>query len=312
MKTILSLFCIGLSVFVTAQDLTLEILDPHQDAVTSLIISDQYGLLYSGAKDGMIHAWDLAEGEKQFTLNNLENGVEDMVLQADILIGSGREDDIFVWDAKSGKQQSIMQGHTYYVETLDMCDKTLLLASGSRDNSIKLWAPHKGKKVSYLNGHEDDIQSVAFSPDGNYLASSSDDNSLRVWYVPNRKLVNELNGSQLVQQLIYSADGQYLIGAMGKTMIVWDTETWEIAYRLRGHTKDIRTIALRPQSNILASAGDDHKVIFWNLNTGKLIRSFVPHESPVTAIGFNENGNKLATGGRKKQIQLWDISVLDQ
>ena len=120
-----------------------------------------------------------------------------------------------------------------------------------------------------------------------------------------------MRGERAPEHLSFSGDGQYLAGAVGKNILLWDTDEWNIKKRLYGHTQQITAMTLRPDGRFLATSGLDGKVIFWDLKRGKVVRSFVPHESGVSAICFDEEGRYLATAGLDKMVKIWDVSVLD-
>lgn len=81
--------------------------------------------------------------------------------------------------------------------------------------------------------------------------------------------------------------------------------------RLRGLPNDevpvITSLALQPNGNLLATAGDDHTVRLWNVSTGQLTRTLRGHSDWVTSVAFCNAGSMLLTGGRDRQLLMWDL-----
>jgi len=86
-----------------------------------------------------------------------------------------------VWDASTGKQLNVLNGHTHFVNSVAFSTDGTRIVSGSDDNSVRVWDASTGKQLNVLNGHTWLVKSVAFSTDGAHIVSGSYDNSVRVW-----------------------------------------------------------------------------------------------------------------------------------
>ena len=290
-----------------SQELQLEIPRSHQEGLTSLFLAPENQHLFSGGKEGVIYGWDKASGKKIQVLSKHLGSVEVLKGFDNQLISSGREEDIYLWDTNIGQLNTRLKGHKYYVEALAINEHKQLLVSGSRDNSIKIWCLQEGKQKSYLEGHEDNVISVAIHPDGDLIASSAERHNLRIWNIQTQKIVEEKIGEIDIKCLSFSPDGQYLIGVLGKKMLVWEVGSWEVKYHLRGHNAPINAISFYPGTSILTSIDYNGKVIFWDLPKGKLLRSFIPGPAKLTALSFSSDGKELALGFEQGLIQLWNI-----
>lgn len=68
----------------------------------------------------------------------------------------------------------------------------------------------------------------------------------------------------------------------------------------------ITAVAIQPNGDLVATAGDDHIVRLWNIQTGKLLRQLRGHKDWVTAVAFSRDGKKLLSGCRDRQVVIWD------
>ena len=70
----------------------------------------------------------------------------------------------------------------------------------------------------------------------------------------------------------------------------------------------VTAVAIQPNGELVATAGDDHVVRIWNINTGRLVRELKGHRDWVTAVSFCSDGSKLITGCRDHQVLVWDMA----
>ena len=84
---------------------------------------------------------------------------------------------------------------------------------------------------------------------------------------------------------------------------------WRCVYTLKGHTQSIRSLAITPDGEILASGSDDKTVKLWQLATGQGICTLKGHSKPVCAVAISSDGELLASGSEDKTIKLWQLTT---
>ncbi|GEM_PF-1163042 len=102
---------------------------------------------------------------------------------------------------------------------------------------------------------------------------------------------------------------QKTIAAVGEegSVVLFDIDKGILLKRLIGHTKHVRAVVFHPQTQWLATAGDDKQIILWSLSTGQPLKQWQTTEE-VWALAINSTGELLASGGRDKQITLWNAN----
>ncbi|MBW4575069.1 MAG: serine/threonine protein kinase [Aphanothece sp. CMT-3BRIN-NPC111] len=174
-------------------------------------------------------------------------------------------------------------GHTWDVFTVAISPDSQTIASGATDHQIKIWDLHTGKlrytrTHSILGQHSGDVYSIAFSPSGETLVSAGWGSSSR----------HQSNTTQ-------------------KTIQLWHLSTMEVLRTFSGHLGSVRSVAISPDGQILASGGGDKTIKLWNLHTGELLNTLSEHSKWVSSVAISPDGQILASGGGDKTIKLWNL-----
>jgi WD40 repeat protein len=95
-------------------------------------------------------------------------------------------------------------------------------------------------------------------------------------------------------------------GSEDHTIKVWELSTGKEIHTLAGHTGFfVRSVAIRPDGDLLASAGDDI-IKLWDLKTGEEIRTLSGHSSIIQRLVFSPDGKVLISAGNDKTIKIWN------
>jgi WD40 repeat protein len=68
-------------------------------------------------------------------------------------------------------------------------------------------------------------------------------------------------------------------------------------------------VALSPDSQTLATAGDDHLVRLWRVADGELLKILKGHSDWVRCTVFSPDGSTLATAGDDRRARLWNVAT---
>jgi WD40 repeat protein len=87
------------------------------------------------------------------------------------------------------------------------------------DNAVYLWSTDTGRLIGTCAGHKQPVVAVAFAPDGLTLASSGTDSTIKFWNLATRQeLLSIQRPGSTLANLVFSADGRYLVGTAGWPM----------------------------------------------------------------------------------------------
>ena len=85
---------------------------------------------------------------------------------------------------------------------------------------------------------------------------------------------------------------------------MWSAETGRDSRVLKGHKGRVQAVAVSPDGERIASAGQDGACGVWNAESGQEILTLTGHESAVTSVEFNPDGTRLATGSDDSTVRL--------
>ncbi|MBD1896980.1 serine/threonine-protein kinase [Coleofasciculus sp. FACHB-129] len=84
-------------------------------------------------------------------------------------------------------------------------------------------------------------------------------------------------------------------------------QNWRCICTLIGHSSWVRSIAISPDGQTLASGSNDKTIKLWQVDSGKLIHTLTGHSSWVRSIAISPDGQTLASGSGDSTIKLWQV-----
>ena len=86
----------------------------------------------------------------------------------------------------------------------------------------------------------------------------------------------------------------------------------ELLYTLKGHTKDVHSVAFSPNGKTLISGSWDGTIKLWDVPSKKLIATLFLNGdiklSPIYSVAFSPAGNTVASASADGAVRLWNLS----
>ncbi|KAB5563329.1 WD40-repeat-containing domain protein [Coniochaeta sp. 2T2.1] len=175
------------------------------------------------------------------------------------LLATGAADGMIkVWDILGGYVTHTFRGPSVLVSALHFFE----VAAG--EDSLARKKSKKGSKKADVVA-EDDAGTVNFR-----LASGSQDGKVRVWDLKRRTAIADLDSHVSdVQGIDYSAAHHALVtGSRDKTIIWWDTRTWE-PRKVTPCFELVESVGFIGDGRLTYSAGSNGNVRIWETETGR-------------------------------------------
>lgn len=286
---------------------------PHQRAIAHLAISFDGAFLASSGWDNVVHVYKLG-GKEPVSWAKLEGSLSGVAFSPDSkLLATGCGDTrVLLWDLTGAKpkQKHSLAGHKNRPFSLAFSPTGKMLASGSFDPTLRLWKlddpePEAWAVLANEEAPSLGISSLAFSHNGKYLVAGSHlgKETLRIWDAGGNFLDEKALPAAKARTVACSPtepifafagdDSEIHLGKLGDERI-------EKIRKLPGHTGKalpplVKALAFSPDGKILASSGQDKRVVLWNVGTGDKLREW-QFKDEARALAFSSDGRHLAVG----------------
>ena len=139
---------------------------------------------------------------------------------------------------------------------------------------------------------------VAISPDGNTLFTQGCLYSVATG--------EKLSCHDFGQRGLYSADGQWIVSAIGmETLVIWNPLNGQEMSRFNPGINLGGLFALGLDDSELL-VGSESKLVLINLNTKEITREFIGHDGPVYAGDVSPDGKIIISGSLDQTFRIWD------
>ncbi|PID59082.1 hypothetical protein CSB45_01360 [candidate division KSB3 bacterium] len=171
-----------------------------------------------------------------------------------------------------------------------------------------------------FRGYDKEVTSAALTADGRF-AFLGDREHIRFWDISTGRCLWTISwsGQDLWTFRAYSSsttslaltpDGQsaVLAGSHSSHITLWNLATGHCDRVFKGHSKEVRAIALSSNGDDLVSGSADTEIRLWQLESGRCLRIFRGHRHPVNAIALSSDGTLLLSGSQG-EIRVWELNT---
>jgi len=107
-----------------------------------------------------------------------------------------------------------------------------------------------------------------------------------------------------VNDVAFLPDGlRVLTASSDRTLKLWHLATGQVLYTLRGHSREIWSVAVTPDGRRAVSASDDRSLILWDLESLKPLATFTGDGALVPAA-IAPDGKTIITGDEAGVVHL--------
>ncbi|MEE3717986.1 NB-ARC domain-containing protein [Tumidithrix elongata RA019] len=285
--------------------------------VNAIAFSPDGQQLASGESRGQIHLWQVGSGKNLLEIDGHTDIIFAIAFSPDrnYLASGSLDQSVKLWNVKTGACEKILLESTGGISMLAFSPDGKTLACSCGDRTIRVVNFITGECTRVLEGHTNIPRAIAFHPKEPFLASCGLDRTIRIWDLERGKEIQAIEQEHEVYTVAFNPAGTLLAsaGEDGKITILKrkdntkkNTQVWEFAHCLEGHTNRLWSLAFSPDGHSLASAGDDFTIRIWDVEDRECLRNWIGHQSRIWAVAFSPDGNILASGSEDKSIKFWN------
>ena len=97
-----------------------------------------------------------------------------------------------------------------------------------------------------------------------------------------------------------------------ETAYVNYSSSYFLAYNPIGHDRQVNSVAVSGDGQLIASGSDDKTINIWSGTTGALLRTLEGHTKGIKSLAFAADGSTLVSGSDDKTIKVWNASTGEQ
>jgi WD40 repeat protein len=300
-----------------------QILKGHQGDAYCVVYRPDGKEFATAGKDGTVRLWDAITGKPRQVLHVADQEVNAVVYAPEGSALVTAEDDglIKLWECATGKEVRVVTRHGGEAGGVAFSPDGKLLATGGED-IIELFPWPAGRRSQPLPIKKVRLEDMAFSPDGKLLAAAMSSRVSReagnafqgkmvVWNLegplpPTVKF--EAVYPQAAHALAFTPDGHMLAVTVGPFLDLYEVADGQHLARWMGHqgnNQDLQTVAISPDGLLVASGGNDGRVILRDTATGRIVGlPAVPRER-IWGLAFSRDGKMLTATTSAGKVLRW-------
>ncbi len=286
----------------------------HIGSIYGLYVSKYLNLVFTGAADGNVVEWNLANPDEGRLICKLNQPIYSIYLHEEtqqlwIGVASGN---IHIVDLKSRKEVKNLAVHTNGIFDIKCAGNTIYIGGG--DGSISAWDAQDLELIVLKKFSEKSCRCLALHPQGLGLAAGFSDFSL-ILLSKNLEIMHHNLGahSNSIFTVAFSPDGQYLLsGGRDAYIKVWKLENginnMNIAHEIPAHNLHVHQISVQTEGFYFLSSSMDKSIKIWDLQSFELLKVIdkMRNESHVNSV------NKIAWLNEVEFVSISDDKKLIQ
>ncbi len=288
----------------------------HNAAIYALAQGENNQTLLSGAGDGWIVRWGLANPEMGRLIAKTEDRVFSLLYlhESQKIVAGNMNGGVHWIDIENPENTKDISHHKKGVFGILRQGQSVFSIGGG--GKLTRWDIESGRSLESIQLTNKSLRAIAFSSHRKEIAIGSSDYS--IYFLDATTLAVKKKISQAhdksVFSLRYSPDERFLLsGGRDAHLKVWDTDkNFDNIVSLPAHWYTIHTIAYHPEGKWFATGSRDKTIKIWDSSTFKLLKVIDTiklgcHINSVNRLIWTPFHNYLISCSDDRSIIIWEV-----
>lgn len=285
----------------------------HTNYVSELVLNREGTVVVSGSGDGTLRVWDLANGAEQFTLKGHSKSISALAISPDgrTALSGSIDTQVRLWDLQLGKGRLLYSGHGSMITAVAITPDSRRAISADRDGNLAVLDLPEGLPVFAIKAHDRAATALVVSPDGRKFITASEDGTANVWELESGRLLHTLGTpGWRPGKTVTLADGRTGIQMDDDGVpALLDRRSFQVIERYVGHTEEITSLAVTPDSRRVITGSRDAALRVWDLETGAEQHILAGHEQYIYSVAVSPDGRLAASASSDRTVKVWDLAT---
>lgn len=153
---------------------------------------------------------------------------------------------------------------------------------------------------------------LAWSPDGKYIATGDQDSTVHFWYADTGKDLQMWGYPTKVRELSWNHTSRYLATGGSATVVVWDCSgqgpEGTKPTMLEQHEDLLSGLAYQHQGLLLASAGQDGRLVVWRPSESKKPLTQTRFDSAIAQMSWSPDDRQVVLGTAEGVVSVIGVN----
>eukprot|EP01113_Clastostelium_recurvatum_P034708 TRINITY_DN4742_c0_g1_i2.p1 TRINITY_DN4742_c0_g1~~TRINITY_DN4742_c0_g1_i2.p1 ORF type:complete len:409 (-),score=107.87 TRINITY_DN4742_c0_g1_i2:95-1321(-) len=240
-----------------------------------------------------------------------------------LVCSGGGDDRAYIWSLNHGDDNTtyppaLLEGHTDSIIQTAFSYDGKYVATASLDATVKIWDVESTALVDTLEGPGGGLEWIDWHPRGHVVLGGAEDGSCFLWKVAPAEMMGIFAHPQAVSCGKFSPNGKAIVtGCADLSLRIWNPRDQSACIgRVSGHnfhTEPIISLAIKDDSSLAITGGEDGLVCISNLNSYKAVGALRGHDKPVETVTFGlPHSAYAASGSLDGSVRVWDLNTMQQ
>lgn len=202
----------------------------------------------------------------------------------------------------------------FYLHLLDWSSKDILAVG--LEQSVYLYEAKTSKVVLLKTYENDKVTAMKWLPEGNLLITGLNSGKINIWDIYKNRCVGsyEDHSERIgVFAPVVNNHNLFSAGSLDHSIVNYDLRARDAISTYNGHTQEVCGLKWSYDGKMLASGGNDNKLIVWSNQKSSYMKKLSAHHSAVKAVDWSYHKlGLLASGGgtQDRTIKLWNVNTM--